>query len=144
MLVVVSLALFAQDRPTFRVKVDMVVLSFTVTDNKGHYINGLKPKDLRMLEDGIPQKMNTFAEGNKPPVEVVADGTVKPIADRMLTEGKADGSLRRFRRHQRVRAVRHQQLHVSRLRLRLRRHCGFHPRPRSSRFRGRLHLSAAI
>ncbi len=29
------MALFAQDRPTFRVKVDMVVLSFTVTDNKG-------------------------------------------------------------------------------------------------------------
>ena len=32
----------AQDRPTFRVKVDMVVLSFQVTDNKGHYMNGLK------------------------------------------------------------------------------------------------------
>jgi hypothetical protein len=38
----------AQDsgqRPIFRVKVDMVVLSFQVTDNKGHYINGLKPTD---------------------------------------------------------------------------------------------------
>ena len=43
----------AQDRPTFRVKVDMVVLSFQVTDNKGHYVNGLKPKDFRILEDGI-------------------------------------------------------------------------------------------
>ena len=29
-----SLWLFAQDRPTFRIKVDMVVLSFTVTDSK--------------------------------------------------------------------------------------------------------------
>jgi hypothetical protein len=28
-------------RPVFRVKVDMVVLSFTVTDSKGHYINNL-------------------------------------------------------------------------------------------------------
>ena len=65
--------LLAQDRPTFRVKVDMVVLSFQVTDNKGHYINGLKPKDFRILEDGIQQKIDTFAEGNKPPVEV-ADG----------------------------------------------------------------------
>ena len=27
--------LAAQDRPIFRVKVDMVVLGFTVTDNKG-------------------------------------------------------------------------------------------------------------
>ena len=44
----------AQDRPTFRVKVDMVVLSFTITDNKGHYINGLKPKDFRIL--GKPTK----------------------------------------------------------------------------------------
>ena len=39
----------AQDRPTFRVKVDMVVLSFTITDNKGHYINGLQPKDFKIL-----------------------------------------------------------------------------------------------
>jgi hypothetical protein len=50
-------AAVAQDRPTFRVKVDMVVLSFQVTDNKGHYINGLKPKDFRILEDGISQKI---------------------------------------------------------------------------------------
>ena len=49
-------AMRAQDsgqRPIFRVKVDMVVLSFQVTDNKGHYINGLKPTDFRILEDGI-------------------------------------------------------------------------------------------
>ena len=40
----------------FRVKVDMVVLSFTVTDSKGHYINGLKPTDFRILEDGIRRR----------------------------------------------------------------------------------------
>ena len=67
----------AQDRPTFRVKVDLVVLSFTITDNKGHYINGLLPKDFRILEDGIPQKLSSFAEGNKPPLEVQADGSVR-------------------------------------------------------------------
>jgi VWFA-related protein len=75
---VVALAV-AQDRPTFRIKVDLVVLSFTITDNKGHYVNGLKPSDFRILEDGIPQKLTTFSEGNKPPVEVSADGTFKPI-----------------------------------------------------------------
>ena len=32
----------------FKVKVDMVVLSFTVTDSKDHYINGLKPSDFRI------------------------------------------------------------------------------------------------
>ena len=57
-----------QDRATFRVKVDMVVLSFTVTDQKGRYVNGLKPKDFRFLEDDIPQKPATFTEGNRTPV----------------------------------------------------------------------------
>ena len=75
----VAMALYAQDRPTFRVKVDMVVLSFTVTDNKGKYVNGLKPGDFRLTEDGIPQKFSTFSEGNQPPVEIMTDGTIKPI-----------------------------------------------------------------
>jgi len=74
-----SLALRAQDRPTFRVKVDMVVLSFTVTDSKGRYVNGLKPEDFRVLEDGIPQRINTFAEGNKPPLQILDDGSTRPL-----------------------------------------------------------------
>ncbi len=68
-----------QDRPTFRVKVDMVVLSFTVTDSKGRYINGLRPEDFRILEDGIPQRINTFAEGNKPPLQILDDGSARPM-----------------------------------------------------------------
>ena len=48
-------------QPTFRVKVDMVVLSFTVTDGRGRYINGLKPGDFRILEDGITQRLTTFS-----------------------------------------------------------------------------------
>ena len=80
-LTLVGSRLEAQDaqRPTFKVKVELVVLSFTVTDSKGRYINGLKPSDFRITEDGIQQKMNTFAEGNKPPVQVLEDGTVKPV-----------------------------------------------------------------
>ena len=82
----------AQDRPTFRVKVDLVVLSFTITDNKGHYINGLQPKDFRILEDGIPQKLSSFAEGNKPPLEVQADGSLRPmqVSDQGKVEGRPD------------------------------------------------------
>jgi VWFA-related protein len=87
-LLLVALAM-AQDRPTFRVKVDMVVLSFTITDNKGHYINGLKPKDFRILEDGIPQKLNTFADGDKPPMNVAADGTLQPM--QVSEAGKVEG-----------------------------------------------------
>jgi len=67
------------DRPTFRVKVDMVVLSYTVTDNKGKYITTLKPSDFRVTEDGIVQKIATFGAGNAPPVQVLDDGTTRPI-----------------------------------------------------------------
>src|SRR6195256_2575538 len=78
----------AQDgqRPIFRVKVDMVVLSFQVTDNKGHYVNGLKPTDFRIYEDGILEQISTFAEGAKAPLAVNDDGTTRP-----LIEGQKDG-----------------------------------------------------
>ena len=66
-------------RPVFRVKVDMVVHSFQVTDSKNHYINGLKPADFRIFEDGIPQKIVTFAEGANTPVAIHADGTATPL-----------------------------------------------------------------
>src|SRR5437899_11865065 len=69
----------AQERPTFRIKVDMVVVSFTVTNSKGNYINGLKPSDIKITEDGIPQKINTFGEGNKPPLQIMEDGSTRPL-----------------------------------------------------------------
>ncbi len=59
----------------------MVVLSFQVTDSKNHYINGLKPHDFRISEDGIGQKIATFAEGAKAPVAVAADGTTRPLIE---------------------------------------------------------------
>src|SRR5450755_4804378 len=74
----------AQDsgqRPIFRVKVDMVVLSFQVTDNKGHYVNGLKPTDFKILEDGIQQSVATFAEGAKAPLAVGEDGATRPMLE---------------------------------------------------------------
>ena len=73
----------AQDgqRPIFRVKVDMVVLSFQVTDNKGHYVNGLKPTDFRIFEDGILQQVSTFAEGAKAPLAVAGDGSTRPLLE---------------------------------------------------------------
>jgi VWFA-related protein len=75
------LGLNAQERPgtVFRVKVDMVVLSFTVTDSKGRYITALKPGDFRILEDNIPQKIGTFAEGSKPAMLVLEDGSTRPL-----------------------------------------------------------------
>jgi Ca-activated chloride channel family protein len=79
----------AQDsqRPVFRVKVDMVVLSFTVTDSHNRYINGLKNTDFKIYEDGIVQKMTTFAEGAKPPMQVLADGSTRPLVAGESAEG---------------------------------------------------------
>jgi Ca-activated chloride channel family protein len=70
-----------QEKPgtVFKVKVDMVVLSFTVTDSKGRYINGLKPTDFKVSEDGIPEKIATFAEGSKPALQVMEDGSTRPM-----------------------------------------------------------------
>ncbi|HZU28946.1 MAG TPA: VWA domain-containing protein [Bryobacteraceae bacterium] len=82
--------LFAQERPTFRIKVDMVVLSFTVTDSKGHYVNGLKPTDFRITEDGIREKINTFTEGNRPPMQVMPDGSTRPLTVADAPENKND------------------------------------------------------
>ncbi len=61
--------------PVFRSRVDLVVLSFTVTDNKGKYVNGLKPADFRIMEDGIKEKLATFSEGNRPAMQILADGS---------------------------------------------------------------------
>src|SRR5580698_9564135 len=72
--------LFAQEAkvPVFKSRVDLVVLSFTVTDNKGKYVNGLKPADFRIMEDGIKEKLATFSEGNRPAMQILDDGTLKP------------------------------------------------------------------
>jgi len=45
--------------------VNMVQLNVAVTDNKGNYITGLRPQDFAVLEDGIPERIATFGEGNE-------------------------------------------------------------------------------
>jgi Ca-activated chloride channel homolog len=54
-----------KEEPHIRVIVDLVQLNVAVTDNKGNYITGLRPQDFLVSEDGIPQKLATFSEGNE-------------------------------------------------------------------------------
>src|SRR5512140_1063941 len=56
----------AQESPNFQVVVNMVQLNVAVTDKKGNYITGLRPKDFAIVEDGIVEKTATFAEGDEP------------------------------------------------------------------------------
>jgi VWFA-related protein len=57
----------SEERPLFRVAVDLVVLNVAITDRRGNYITSLKPEDFRVYEDGILQSVSTFAEGNEAP-----------------------------------------------------------------------------
>ena len=53
--------------PRINVKVDLVQLSVAVTDKKGNYITGLRPQDFVVSEDGIPENIALFGEGDESP-----------------------------------------------------------------------------
>ena len=64
----------AQEAETkIRVEVNMVQLNVAVMDSKGNYVTGLRPSDFVVTEDGIPQKVATFGEGNEPTRRVTSD-----------------------------------------------------------------------
>jgi Ca-activated chloride channel homolog len=54
------------EKPVLRVEVNLVQLNVAITDRKGHYVTGLHPSDFVVLEDGIPQNIASFGEGNEP------------------------------------------------------------------------------
>src|ERR1700688_2996824 len=54
-----------------RVVVSMVQLNVAVTDEKGNYVTTLRPSDFEITEDGIPQKVATFEEGNEGPQKIL-------------------------------------------------------------------------
>jgi len=84
------------DSPLFRVKVDLVVLNVAVTDRRGRYISDLSPDHFRVLEDGIPQQIATFAEGNEAPRAVSEfaarpTGLAAPAGEANLPVGRLEG-----------------------------------------------------
>lgn len=72
------------NKPVVRVNVNLVLLNVAVTDNKGHYVTGLRPSDFEVVEDNIPQSISTFGEGDAPQQTVVQtldsrlEGTTQP------------------------------------------------------------------
>lgn len=59
-LFLICLPVFAQQEMSEYVQVELVDLYLTATDNKGHFITDLKPGELSVTEDGIPQKIERF------------------------------------------------------------------------------------
>jgi Ca-activated chloride channel family protein len=48
------------------VNTDLVLLPVKVTDARGAFVSGLKLEDFRVFEDGQPQKLTVFEEGDTP------------------------------------------------------------------------------
>jgi Ca-activated chloride channel homolog len=67
-----------ESEPHIRVEVNMVQLNVAVTDKKGRYVTDLHPEDFLITEDGLPEKIATFAEG---------DGPVRSVLDVGHPEG---------------------------------------------------------
>jgi Ca-activated chloride channel family protein len=73
LVLIVALAVFvgtspvAQESgpPRINVTVDLVQLNVAVTDTKGKYVTGLRPEDFVIAEDGIPEDIATYGEGNE-------------------------------------------------------------------------------
>ena len=69
------------NQPEFRVTVNMVQLNIAVTDNKGNYVTGLRPENFAITEDGTPQKIATFGEGDSPARKVLDVSVAGNAAD---------------------------------------------------------------
>ena len=61
----------------FEVEVDLVMLNVAVTDQRGRYIQGLRPEHFRITEDGVQQTIASFGEGNVAPRRITRTG-VRP------------------------------------------------------------------
>ncbi|MFZ0287807.1 MAG: VWA domain-containing protein [Candidatus Sulfotelmatobacter sp.] len=71
----------AQESPDLHVVVNLVQLNVAVTDKNGNYITGLRPKDFAIVEDGIAEKVATFAEGNEPALSLIESAEPTGSAD---------------------------------------------------------------
>jgi len=81
-----------QDATRLRVVVNLVQLNVAVTDNKGNYVTGLHPLDFAITEDGIPENIATFEEGNGPTtrlVDITADVGKNGANDSASAQGRA-------------------------------------------------------
>ena len=50
-----------RQRPTFRVDINFVEVDAVVTDAQGQFVRGLSQEDFEILEDGKPQRIETFS-----------------------------------------------------------------------------------
>src|SRR5438477_1091928 len=59
-----------QPLPRFGTTTNEVLLSVTVTDDKGKFVSNLVKDDFRVLDEGRPQRINFFSHSEKQPIVV--------------------------------------------------------------------------
>jgi VWFA-related protein len=76
----------AQDKPTFRVQVDLVTNDVVIRDEKGNFVSDLRPEEFRVYEDGVLQDLSsmTVVTGGRvynpmsAPVAAAPEGIILP------------------------------------------------------------------
>src|SRR5882724_5859976 len=77
-----------------RTETDLTNLLFTATDKNRRFITTLRQEDIRVLEDGVPQKLFTFQRETERPLAVALLIDISASEERTLSQEK--GAARSF------------------------------------------------
>ena len=90
LLLVLGLSAQQQDQDdVLRVETDLTNLLFTATDKNNRYITTLQENDVRVLEDGVPQKVFTFQRETDRPLSIAFLIDVSISQENTLPDEKA-------------------------------------------------------
>lgn len=84
----------SQDVDVIRTETDLTNLLFTVTDKNGRYVTTLQQKDIRLVEDGVPQTLFLFQRETDRPLSIAFLIDVSISEERTLPDEK--GAARTF------------------------------------------------
>lgn len=94
LIVLLCFPLFSAQKPeeqddVVRVETDLTNLLFTATDKERRFITTLREEDIRVLEDGVPQKVFTFQRETERPLSIAFLIDVSASEMRTLPQEKA-------------------------------------------------------
>jgi Ca-activated chloride channel homolog len=78
-----------QDDDVVRVTTDLTNVLFTASNKKNRFVNTLREEDIRLLEDGVPQRIVTFQRETDRPLSIALLIDVSASEERTLPQEKA-------------------------------------------------------